>query len=109
MVPAPRPATQRVAPADRDAVERGAYLVEGLTHCGACHTPRNAFGAEDNDRFMAGGAYLDKVGEGAYRPWSAPDVTSSTSTHSQLGEQEAPTWRRPAWLPSISTQSTTSI
>ena len=56
---------------------RGAYLVEGLTHCGACHTPRNAFGAEANDRFMAGGAYLDKVGEGVYRPWSAPDVTSS--------------------------------
>ena len=25
---------------------RGAYLVEGLTHCGACHTPRNVFGAE---------------------------------------------------------------
>ena len=25
---------------------RGAYLVEGLAHCGACHTPRNALGAE---------------------------------------------------------------
>ncbi|KMO44950.1 aldehyde dehydrogenase, partial [Methylobacterium tarhaniae] len=25
---------------------RGAYLVEGLGHCGACHTPRNALGAE---------------------------------------------------------------
>lgn len=24
---------------------RGAYLVEGLGHCGACHTPRNSFGA----------------------------------------------------------------
>ncbi len=24
---------------------RGAYLVEGLAHCGACHTPRNALGA----------------------------------------------------------------
>jgi len=24
---------------------RGAYLVEGLGHCGACHTPLNAFGA----------------------------------------------------------------
>ena len=25
---------------------RGAYLAEGLGHCGACHTPRNALGAE---------------------------------------------------------------
>src|SRR5450830_365845 len=25
---------------------RGAYLVQGLGHCGACHTPRNALGAE---------------------------------------------------------------
>jgi mono/diheme cytochrome c family protein len=25
---------------------RGAYLVDGLAHCGACHTPRNALGAE---------------------------------------------------------------
>src|SRR6202030_4406201 len=27
------------------AWNRGAYLVEGLAHCGACHTPRNALGA----------------------------------------------------------------
>jgi mono/diheme cytochrome c family protein len=25
---------------------RGAYLAEGLAHCGACHTPRNILGAE---------------------------------------------------------------
>ncbi len=56
---------------------RGAYLVEGLAHCGACHTPRNMMGAEDNDRFMAGGEYLDKVHGGVYRPWSAPNLTSS--------------------------------
>ena len=56
---------------------RGAYLVEGLAHCGACHTPRNSLGAEINDRLMAGGEYLDRVGEGHYRPWSAPNLTSS--------------------------------
>jgi cytochrome c553 len=34
---------------------RGAYLVRGLGHCGACHTPRNALGAS-NDKFnLAGG------------------------------------------------------
>jgi mono/diheme cytochrome c family protein len=34
---------------------RGAYLTEGLAHCGACHTPRNAFGAEQKDSRYAGG------------------------------------------------------
>jgi mono/diheme cytochrome c family protein len=34
---------------------RGAYLVEGLAHCGACHTPRNALGAERANASFAGG------------------------------------------------------
>ncbi len=34
---------------------RGAYLVEGLAHCGACHTPRNVLGAERNGASFAGG------------------------------------------------------
>lgn len=33
---------------------RGAYLAEGLAHCGSCHTPRNEFGALSNDRKFAG-------------------------------------------------------
>ena len=33
---------------------RGYYLAEGLAHCGSCHTPRNAFGAEDKERHFAG-------------------------------------------------------
>src|SRR5262249_19589506 len=28
----------------------GAYLVNGLAHCGACHTPRNALGATQRNR-----------------------------------------------------------
>jgi mono/diheme cytochrome c family protein len=34
---------------------RGAYLVEGLAHCGSCHTPRNALGAERAGASFAGG------------------------------------------------------
>jgi mono/diheme cytochrome c family protein len=34
---------------------RGGYLVEGLAHCGACHTPRNALGAERISAQFAGG------------------------------------------------------
>jgi mono/diheme cytochrome c family protein len=34
---------------------RGGYLVEGLAHCGACHTPRNMLGAERRSAQFAGG------------------------------------------------------
>jgi mono/diheme cytochrome c family protein len=34
---------------------RGAYLVEALAHCGACHTPRNVLGAQKRGRSFAGG------------------------------------------------------
>ena len=34
---------------------RGAYLVTGLAHCGACHTPKNVAGADRTEgRYMAG-------------------------------------------------------
>jgi mono/diheme cytochrome c family protein len=33
---------------------RGAYLVEALTHCGECHTPRNRLGGLDRSRWMSG-------------------------------------------------------
>ncbi|WP_292320742.1 cytochrome c [Mesorhizobium sp.] len=38
------------------AWNRGAYLVDVLGHCGACHTPRNVTFGEDEDRKLAGGA-----------------------------------------------------
>lgn len=34
---------------------RGAYLVQGLGHCGACHTPRDALGGEKKALVFAGG------------------------------------------------------
>ena len=46
---------------------RGAYLVEGLGHCSACHSPRNALGAEQQSAYLAGG-----FSEG----WEAPALTS---------------------------------
>jgi mono/diheme cytochrome c family protein len=53
---------------------RGAYLVNGLGHCGACHTPLNALGAvKSNQDFY--GANLDN--------WIAPDLT--TNERSGLG------------------------
>jgi mono/diheme cytochrome c family protein len=38
-----------------DVWNRGAYLVQGLGHCGACHTPRNALQAERRGERLAGG------------------------------------------------------
>jgi nicotinate dehydrogenase subunit B len=52
------------------AWNRGRYLVEGLGHCGACHTARNALGAERSGSAALAGAYVDG--------WEAPSLTSLT-------------------------------
>ncbi|MBB4859219.1 mono/diheme cytochrome c family protein [Novosphingobium chloroacetimidivorans] len=57
------------------AWNRGAYLVEAVAHCGACHTPRNMLGAPDEGRALQGGTYTDLVKSGAYRKWAAVDLT----------------------------------
>lgn len=57
------------------AWNRGAYLVEALGHCGACHTPRNWLGAQKKARGYTGATYLDRVPGGAKRPWFAVDLT----------------------------------
>jgi nicotinate dehydrogenase subunit B len=50
-------------PAQNAAWNRGAYLVEAVGHCGACHTPHNVLGAEENRDYLAGGE-----AEGWYAP-----------------------------------------
>lgn len=73
---------------------RGAYLVEGPGHCGACHTARGmamqelALTAQDGPRYLAGGAAVDdwtppslrgepRTGLGA---WSEADLTAFLRT-----------------------------
>lgn len=53
IVTAPRPVGGRFAPAERDLVERGRYLVE-LLGCGACHTDGAFAGAPDTEKLLAG-------------------------------------------------------
>lgn len=36
------------------AWNRGAYVVEGLAHCGLCHTPKNAVGGDETSRRLKG-------------------------------------------------------
>jgi len=42
-------------PGASEAVNRGAYLVRALGHCGECHTPRNFLGGPKTSRYLAGG------------------------------------------------------
>ena len=58
---------------------KGAYLIEGLGHCSACHSPRNVFMAEVTDRAYAGGAIMDVVADGKVRRWSAVNLTLAKS------------------------------
>jgi nicotinate dehydrogenase subunit B len=57
-------AAPRPDPARSPRWQRGAYLVNGLGHCGACHTPRDPLGAERDDRAYLAGAVADG--------WEAP-------------------------------------
>ncbi len=51
-----------------DEWNRGNYLVQGLGHCNACHTPRNVWGATQDDK-LTGGEIM-----GTY--WYAPSLVS---------------------------------
>ena len=65
---------------------RGAYLVEGLAHCGACHTPRNALGAEQRKAAYAGnlidGWYAPPLDPSSPSPlpWTVPQLTEYLRT-----------------------------
>ena len=53
-------------------VARGSYLVQGLGHCGSCHTPRGmamqekALGEQQGEHWLAGGTVIDG--------WSVPNL-----------------------------------
>jgi mono/diheme cytochrome c family protein len=53
-----------------DIVNRGAYLVRALGHCGECHTPRNFLGAPKRGRFLAGGKDVPNLTPTGLKPWS---------------------------------------
>lgn len=61
---------------------RGAYLVEGAAHCGACHTPKNMFGADKSGQRYGGGEIdgwfaprLDNAARSGLKSWSATDIS----------------------------------
>jgi mono/diheme cytochrome c family protein len=50
---------------------RGAYLVEGLGHCEACHTPKTTLGGDDVKRAFQGYAL---------QGWFAPNITNDNQS-----------------------------
>ena len=56
---------------------RGAYLVEGLGHCSACHTPRNKLMAERTVAAYEGGVINDRIAPGKVGKWFAVNLNSA--------------------------------
>jgi mono/diheme cytochrome c family protein len=76
---------------------RGRYLVEGAGHCGACHTPKNVFGADRRGQAFAGGLVqgmfaprLDAGERSGLKSWSVSDIAeylqSGRNGRSHAGE-----------------------
>jgi len=61
----------RADPAQSAEWNRGSYLVNGLGHCGGCHTPKGALGGDKSKQQLQGGD-LDN--------WIAPDLTGNNRT-----------------------------
>ena len=70
-------AARRALPAP---AARGAYLVQGLGHCGACHAPRNAFGVP---------AATLTGGEMPLQGWHAPSLHPQDGTPGHADELRA--------------------
>jgi mono/diheme cytochrome c family protein len=62
----------RADPAKSVQWNRGAYLVQTLGHCGACHTPMNFLGAPKQGESFRGGHFAPG--------WFAPDITANRRT-----------------------------
>jgi mono/diheme cytochrome c family protein len=77
-------------------INRGAYLVNALAHCGTCHTPRNALMAERSRRFLAGGQL------GAYY---APNITPGASGIGRWSDAELLAYLRTGHVEGLSQAS----
>jgi mono/diheme cytochrome c family protein len=63
-------------PSKPAAVNRGAYLVEALAHCGECHTPRGSMGGMKLSKWLSGARTPDGKG---FVPNITPDATGIKS------------------------------
>jgi mono/diheme cytochrome c family protein len=66
----PASETTQSAVSEKTEWQRGAYLIEGLGHCNACHANRNALGATSGPLDLAGGLI-------PVQNWYAPSLHST--------------------------------
>jgi cbb3-type cytochrome c oxidase subunit III len=65
---------------------RGAYLVQGPEHCGACHTPKTFLGGDKQSEVLQGSALQGWTapditsGQGSLRDWTAEDIATFLKT-----------------------------
>jgi mono/diheme cytochrome c family protein len=76
-----RPGVYRAENNQNAEWNRGAYLVQGLGHCNACHTNRNVLGATETAGDLAGGMI-------PLLNWYAPSLTSDIEAG--LGDWQLP-------------------
>ncbi|UCV00917.1 c-type cytochrome [Acidovorax radicis] len=83
------PATPKPDPTQTAEYNWGAYLVNGLGHCTACHTPRNALGATTDAKAFTGGLIpvqnwyapaLNAAKEAGVKEWRTEDVVALLTT-----------------------------
>ena len=83
------PGAPQPEPTQTAEYNRGAYLVNGLGHCTACHTPRNALGATADAKAFTGGLIpvqnwyapaLNAAAEAGVKQWPTDDVVALLKT-----------------------------
>ncbi|WP_213938899.1 molybdopterin cofactor-binding domain-containing protein [Pseudomonas sp. dw_612] len=69
-----------VQPERSEQWNRGAYLVNGLGHCAACHSPRNLMGAEKGGASFLAGGMVDG--------WEAPALNGLSKSPTPWTEEQ---------------------
>ena len=70
----------QVQPQRSEQWNRGAYLVNGLGHCAACHSPRNLMGAEKGGKHFLAGGMVDG--------WEAPALNGLSKSPTPWSEDQ---------------------
>jgi mono/diheme cytochrome c family protein len=82
-------------PSKSAQVNRGAYIVQGLEHCGECHDSRNMLGA---------GAVSEPLQGGEIDHWYAPNITSDVRTGiGRFSDQQLFTYLKTGAAPGMGT------
>lgn len=61
-------------------INRGAYLVQALGHCGECHSPRNFLGAVKRDRYLAGTEQASNLTPTGLKKWDDSELKEFLTT-----------------------------